>query len=437
MFIIYVKKNLWGAIMIYNFMKNNFDIDGKILELGEIAQQNISHIFEKIDATTEYNQMKILHAMQKNKLSESHFNFSTGYGYNDFGRDTLEKIYADIFHTEDALVRIQIVSGTHALFCAMSGNLNHGDELIYVCGTPYDTLQSIIGIKKSPHSLIARGINYKQIELKPDGDFDYDAIKNSISPQTKMIAIQRSRGYSLRKSINISQIKKLITFVKNIRDNIICLVDNCYGEFVEEFEPSDFGADLTVGSLIKNPGGGIAKVGGYIVGKKKYVDGTAYSLTGLGKDIGPSLGQSFSLLQGLFLAPQTVSCTLKTAIFAAEIFNMLDFEVFPLPRDSRTDIVQAINLKSKDMLIKFCEGVQKASPVDSFVVPKPWPMPGYNCDIIMAAGTFVQGASIEFTADAPIKPPYTAFLQGALTWPHGKNALLIALNNLNLEVKHV
>lgn len=262
------QKNLWGAIMIYDFMKNNFDIDGKILELGQIAQQNISHIFEKIDATTEYNQMKILHAMQKNKLSESHFNFSTGYGYNDFGRDTLEKIYADIFHTEDALVRIQIVSGTHALFCAMSGNLNHGDELIYVCGTPYDTLQSIIGIKKSPHSLIARGINYKQIELKSDGDFDYDAIKNSISPQTKMIAIQRSRGYSLRKSINISQIKKLIAFVKNIRDNIICLVDNCYGEFVEEFEPSDFGADLTVGSLIKNPGGGIAKVGGYIVGKK-------------------------------------------------------------------------------------------------------------------------------------------------------------------------
>lgn len=412
------------------FIQNKFGVNKKIVELGKTAEQNISYIFEKIDAIAEYNQMKILHAMQKNKLSDSHFNFSTGYGYNDTGRDITERIYTDIFNTEDALVRTQIISGTHALSCALFGNLNHGNELIYLSGIPYDTLQSVIGIKKTTRSLIECGIKYKQIDLKSDGEFDFNAIKNSISPKTKMIAVQRSRGYSLRKSISVTQIKNLIAFIKNIRSDIICLVDNCYGEFVEEFEPSDFNADMTVGSLIKNPGGGLAKVGGYIAGKKKFVENAAYYLTspGIGKEAGPSLGQSFYILQGLFFAPQTVSCAMKTSVFAAEIFDMLGFEVFPKATDFRTDIVQAVNMKSENQLIKFCEGAQKASPVDSFVIPNPWPMPGYNCDIIMAAGTFIQGSSIEFTADAPIKPPYTVFLQGALTWPHGKNAVLIALD---------
>lgn len=417
----------------YKMMKNEFGVGEKILELSQKSCEKIGPLFKKIDEVAEYNQMKVLAAMQKNKLSESHFNFSTGYGYNDDGRDIIEKIYADVFHTEDALVRSQIVSGTHAIFCAMSGNLNYGDELIYVSGAPYDTLQSAIGIKKTYGSLIERGIKYKQVDLKMDGEFDFETIKNSISPNTKMIAIQRSRGYSLRKSICVSKIKNLIEFVKSIRSDIICFVDNCYGGFVEEFEPSDFGADLTVGSLIKNLGGGLAKVGGYIVGKKKYVENAAFALTapGLGKEAGPSLGQSFSILQGLFLAPQTVSCAMKTAVFAAQIFSSLGFEVFPFVNDFRTDIVQAVNMKSPQQLIKFCQGIQKASPVDNFVEPTPWPMPGYNCDIIMAAGTFVQGASIEFSADAPIREPYTVFLQGSLSWPHSKNALLIAIEHMN------
>jgi Cystathionine beta-lyase family protein involved in aluminum resistance len=416
-----------------DFMQENFKVSKKILDLGNTALKNISNEFEKIDYIAEYNQMKVLNAMQKNKLGQMHFNFSTGYGYDDEGRDITEKIYADIFHAQDALVRTQIVSGTHALSCALFGNLKYADELIYVTGEPYDTLKSVIGIKKTTCSLIEHGIKYKQVDLNQDGNFDFDAIKNSISPNTKIIAIQRSRGYSLRKSVCVAQIKKLIEFIKNIRNDIICLVDNCYGEFVEEFEPSDFGADLTVGSLIKNPGGGLAKVGGYIVGKKEYVQNSAYHLTapGIGKEVGPSLGQSSSLLQGLFFAPQTVSCAMKTAVFAAEVFKLLNFEVFPKTNDFRTDIVQAVNMKSKQQLIKFCEGIQKSSPVDSFVLPNPWPMPGYDCDIIMAAGTFVQGSSIEFTADAPIKPPYTVFLQGSLSWLHSKNALLMALDWMN------
>ena len=418
--------------LFFDFMSKKFNISKKIFELGEKALELVSYRFKEIDAIAEYNQMKVLHAMQKNKLSETHFNSSTGYGYNDAGRDITEKIYADIFNCEDALVRIQIVSGTHALACALFGNLNYGDEMIYTTGTPYDTLQSVIGLKKTPGSLIDHGVKYKQAELKSNGEFDFELIKNLISKKTKMIVIQRSRGYSLRKSVSVSQIKELVSFVKNIRDSIICLVDNCYGEFVEQFEPSDFGADLIVGSLIKNIGGGLAKTGGYIVGTKRYVEASSYRLTapGIGKEAGSSLNQSLSILQGLFLAPQTVSCAIKTAVFASKIFELLDFEVFPKANDFRTDIVQAVNLKSKEQLIKFCHGIQKASPVDSFVTPTPWQMPGYDCDIIMAAGNFIQGASIEFSADAPIRPPYTVFLQGSLSWPHSKNALLIALSFL-------
>ena len=408
------------------FMIEKFGVEKKIIDAGIQAQKNILSVFEKIDSICEFNQMKILHAMQKNKLSDSHFNFSNGYGYNDAGRDILEKIYCDVFNTEDSLVRINFVSGTHALACAFFGNLNFGDELIYISGEPYDSLKNII------QELIKRGVKYKKIELKNNKDFDLDAIKKNISPHTKIIAIQRSRGYSLRESLSVEKIGNVIKFIKKINPNIIFLVDNCYGEFVEKFEPSDFGADLTIGSLIKNPGGGIAKTGAYITGKKNLIKNCSCQLfaPGLEKELGASLGESFYNLYGLFVAPQVVSCALKTAIFAAEIFSMFDFEVFPKSSDNRTDIIQAINLKSKENLIKFCEGVQKASPVNNFFTPTPEKIPGYGCEIIMAAGNFIQGSSIEFSADAPIRNPYTVFIQGSLTWFHGKNAVLIALDRL-------
>lgn len=407
-----------------NFMIKKFGIKKKIIDAGEAAQKNILNVFEKIDAICELNQVKVLHAMQKNKLSDCHFNFATGYGYNDMGRDILEKIYSDVFNTQDSLVRINFVSGTHSLACAFFGNLEPHDEIIYISGEPYDSLKSII------KELIRRGIRYKKIDLKQNKDFDFEAIKKNISPETKIIAIQRSRGYSLRESLNVKKIDETIKFMKKINKNIICLVDNCYGEFVEEFEPSDFGADLVVGSLIKNPGGGVAKTGAYITGKKDLIKKCSCELfaPGLEKELGASLGESFYNLYGLFIAPQVVSCALKTAVFSAEIFSMFDFEVFPKSQDYRTDIVQAINLKSRENLIRFCEGVQKASPVNNFFCPVPEKIPGYNCEIIMAAGNFIQGSSIEFSADAPLREPYVAFLQGALTWPHGKNAVLIALD---------
>ena len=407
-----------------NFMIKKFGIEKKIIDAGEAAQKNILNVFEKINAICELNQVKVLHAMQKNKLSDCHFNFATGYGYNDMGRDILEKIYSDVFNTQDSLVRINFVSGTHALACAFFGNLEPHDEIIYISGEPYDSLKSII------KELIRRGIRYKKIDLKQNKDFDFETIKKNISPDTKIIAIQRSRGYSLRESLNIRKISEAIKFIKKINKNIVCLVDNCYGEFVEEFEPSDFGADLVVGSLIKNPGGGVAKTGAYITGKKDLIKKCSCELfaPGLEKELGASLGESFYSLYGLFIAPQVVSCALKTAVFAAEIFSMFDFEVFPKSQDYRTDIVQAINLKSRENLIRFCEGVQKASPVNNFFCPVPEKIPGYDCEIIMAAGNFIQGSSIEFSADAPIREPYTVFLQGALTWSHGKNAVLIALD---------
>ena len=408
------------------FMMEKFDVEKKIIAAGIQAQKNILPMFEKINSICEFNQMKILHAMQKNKLSDSHFNFSNGYGYNDAGRDILEKIYCDIFNTEDSLVRINFVSGTHALSCAFFGNLNFGEELIYISGEPYDSLKNII------QELIKHGIKYKKIELKNNKDFDFDTIKKNISSQTKIIAIQKSRGYSLRESLSVKKIGAAIKFIKKINPNIICLVDNCYGEFVEKFEPSNFNADLTIGSLIKNPGGGIAKTGAYITGKKNLIKNCSCQLfaPGLEKKLGASLGESFYNLYGLFVAPQVISCALKTAIFAAEIFSMFGFEVFPKSNENRTDIIQAVNLKSKKNLIKFCEGVQKASPVNSFFTPIPEKIPGYDCEIIMAAGNFIQGSSIEFSADAPIRDQYTVFIQGALTWFHGKNAILIALDRL-------
>ena len=419
---------------ITDFLQENYNIDSKIVALCEESLKTLVNEFERVDKISEFNQLKVLKAMQKNKLSDTHFSATTGYGYNDLGRDVLESIYADVFKCESALVRPQIISGTHALTTALFGNLRYGDELLSPVGTPYDTLHGVIGIKSTRGSLAEHGISYKQVDLKADGTIDFDGIKNTINKKTKLVTIQRSKGYSWRHSFTVEEIAELIRFIKNIREDIICMVDNCYGEFVDCTEPSEFDADLVVGSLIKNPGGGLAPVGGYIVGKEEFVENSAFRLTspGLGKEVGPTLGITASLMQGLFLAPQVVASATKGAIFASDIFEKLGYEVLPKAREKRSDIVQAINMKNAESVIAFCQGIQKAAAVDSYVVPEPWAMPGYDCDVIMAAGAFVQGSSIELSADAPIKPPYTVFLQGGLTWAHAKYGIMIALNNMSL-----
>jgi len=410
-----------------------FNIDKRILDISDkIEKQVEEHHFEAIEHVAEFNQLKVLKAMQDLRLSESHFEGSTGYGYNDAGRDKLEEIYAKVFKTEDSLVRPQIISGTHALSLALFGNLKHGDELLSPVGAPYDTLKAVIGINPTKGSLADHGVSYKQIDLLPDESFDYINIEKALSSKTKMVTIQRSKGYSLRKSLTITEIKELIDFIRNILPNVIIMVDNCYGEFVNIIEPAEIGADLIVGSLIKNPGGGLAPVGGYIAGKNEYVEGAAVRLSspGIGKKAGPSLGITSRFLQGLFLAPNVVASSVKGAAFACELFNALGYEVFPNNKRERSDIVQALVLKNPESLIAFCEGIQAAAPVDSYVVPEPWDMPGYDNQIIMAAGAFISGSSIELSADAPIRPPYAVFYQGALTWSHAKCGILIALNNL-------
>lgn len=408
-------------------------ISPKLITLSNKIEANLKDRFRRIEEIAEFNQLKVLKAMQDNKVSDVHFSATTGYGYNDIGRDTLERVYADVFHTEDALVRPQLISGTHALTIALSGNLRPGDELLSPVGKPYDTLEGVIGIKETKGSLAEYGITYKQVDLKTDGGFDYNKIKEAIGPKTKLATIQRSKGYADRPTFSVKQIGELISFMKSIKPELICMVDNCYGEFVEITEPTDVGADLCVGSLIKNPGGGIAPIGGYIVGKTEYVENASYRLTapGLGKEVGATLGINSSLYQGLFLAPQVVSGALKGAVYAANFYELYGFEVRPDGKEERFDIIQAVTLKSPDAIIGFCEGIQAAAPVDSFVTPIPWPMPGYNCDIIMAAGAFVQGASIELSADAPIKPPYTVFFQGGLTWYHAKYGILLSLQKLS------
>lgn len=408
-------------------------ISPKLITLSNKIEANLKDRFRRIEEIAEFNQLKVLKAMQDNKVSDVHFSATTGYGYNDIGRDTLERVYADVFHTEDALVRPQLISGTHALTIALSGNLRPGDELLSPVGKPYDTLEGVIGIKETKGSLAEYGITYKQVDLKADGGFDYNKIKEAIGPKTKLATIQRSKGYADRPTFSVKQIGELISFMKSIKPELICMVDNCYGEFVEITEPTDVGADLCVGSLIKNPGGGIAPIGGYIVGKTEYVENASYRLTapGLGKEVGATLGINSSLYQGLFLAPQVVSGALKGAVYAANFYELYGFEVRPDGKEERFDIIQAVTLKSPDAIIGFCEGIQAAAPVDSFVTPIPWPMPGYNCDIIMAAGAFVQGASIELSADAPIKPPYTVFFQGGLTWYHAKYGILLSLQKLS------
>ena len=420
-------------INLSEYLENSFDIDKKVANFCLECEKEIKPLFEKIDAIGEINQYKVLKAMQKNRLSDTHFNNSTGYGYNDIGRDTLELIYADVFNAESALVRPQIISGTHALTVALFGNLRYGDELLSPVGSPYDTLQGVIGhTREEKGSLKEHGISYKQVELLPDGTIDYENIPKMITDKTKLVTIQRSKGYAYRPSLTVEEIGKVISTVKSVRKDIICMVDNCYGEFVDTIEPIDVGADLIVGSLIKNPGGGLAPVGGYIVGKKKYVENAAYRLTspGMGKEVGPSLGVTTTLMQGLFLAPNVVCASLKGATFASAIFKKLGFNVMPEPHERRTDIVQAIQMKTPENVIAFCQGIQSGAAVDSYVVPEPWDMPGYDCPVIMAAGAFVQGSSIELSADAPIKPPYTVYMQGGLTWHHAKIGIMIAINTM-------
>lgn len=414
------------------YMHSQFNIDYDLLRFCQNIENSLEDTFKQIDKITQYNQYKVLHAMQKNKLSDIHFAATTGYGYNDLGRDTLESIYADIFNTEDALVRPQLISGTHALYIALSGNLKPGDELLSPVGEPYDTLQGVIGIREEKGSLKEYGIVYKQVDLLENDKFDYENIRNAITDKTKLITIQRSKGYNWRKSFLVEEIQNLISFIKSIKKDVICMVDNCYGEFVDTIEPSDVGADLVVGSLIKNPGGGLAPIGGYIVGKSEYVQNAAYRLTapGLGKEVGATLGVTPSMIQGLFFAPQVVSGSLKGAIFASKIFETLGFDVLPHSDEKRSDIVQAIKMKNENNIIAFCKGIQKGAPVDSFVSPEPWDMPGYDCKVIMAAGAFVQGSSIELSADAPIKPPYAVFLQGGLSYHHAKIGNIIALQNM-------
>ncbi len=407
----------------------------EVLEFGRRMEERLKERFASIDETAEYNQLKVIHAMQKNQVSEGCFHYASGYGYNDAGRDTLEDVYASVFHTESALVRPQITCGTHALALALSANLRPGDELLSPVGKPYDTLEEVIGIRPSKGSLAEYGISYSQVELLGDGTFDYENIRKAIHEKTKMVTIQRSKGYQTRPSFSVKQIGELIHFVKSIRPDLICMVDNCYGEFVETIEPSDVGADLVVGSLIKNPGGGLAPIGGYIAGRKDLIDACGYRLTspGLGKEVGASLGVMSSFYQGLFLAPTVTASALKGAVFAANIYEELGYQVVPDRAESRHDIIQAVTFGKPEGVIAFCKGIQAAAPVDSFVTPIPWAMPGYDSDVIMAAGAFVQGSSIELSADGPIKPPYAVYFQGGLTWPHARLGILMSLEYLVRE----
>lgn len=407
-------------------------ISKEVYEFGEKVEQSLKERFAEIDRRAEYNQLKVIRAMQENRVSAECFNISSGYGYSDLGRDTLEKVYASCFQAEDALVRPQITCGTHALALALMSNLRPGDELLSPVGKPYDTLEEVIGIRPSKGSLAEYGVTYRQVDLLPDGSFDYEGIKKAINDRTRLVTIQRSKGYAARRTLSVGQIGELISFIKKIKPDLICMVDNCYGEFVEEREPVEAGADMMVGSLIKNPGGGLAPIGGYIVGKKECVENAAYRLTspGLGKEVGASLGVIQSFYQGLFLAPTVVSGALKGAIFAANIYEKLGFDVIPNAVESRHDIIQAVTFHNPDALIAFCEGIQAAAPVDSYVTPEPWDMPGYDSKVIMAAGAFVQGSSIELSADGPLKPPYTVYFQGGLTWYHAKLGILKSLQKL-------
>ncbi|MDE6389167.1 MAG: methionine gamma-lyase family protein [Lachnospiraceae bacterium] len=409
-----------------------FGISESVYAYGEEILSSLRERFRQIDEVAEYNQLKVIRAMQECNVSEACLLGTTGYGYNDLGRDTLEKVYAAFFHTEDALVRPQITCGTHALALALMSNLRPGDELLSPVGKPYDTLEEVIGIRPSKGSLREYGISYRQVDLLADGSFDYEGIRAAINDKTKLVTIQRSKGYQTRPTLSVARIGELIHFIKEIRPDIICMVDNCYGEFVEKIEPTDVGADMAVGSLIKNPGGGLAPIGGYIAGRKECVENAAYRLTspGLGKEVGASLGILSSFYEGLFLAPTVTANALKGAVFAANIYEKLGFFVVPNGSESRHDIIQAVTFGSPEGVIAFCQGIQAAASVDSFVTPEPWDMPGYDSQVIMAAGAFVSGSSIELSADGPIAPPYAVYFQGGLTFPHAKLGILKTLQNL-------
>lgn len=404
----------------------------KVYDFGQKQEKKLKERFEEIDHIAEYNQLKVIKAMQSRKVSAECFMGSSGYGYNDLGRDTLEEVYAECFRGEAALVRPQITCGTHALALALMSNLRPGDELLSPVGKPYDTLEEVIGIRPSKGSLAEYGITYRQVDLLSDGTFDYENIRKALTDKTKLVTIQRSKGYQTRPTFSVEQIGELISFIKEKKPDVICMVDNCYGEFVEQKEPLEVGADMIVGSLIKNPGGGLAPIGGYIVGKKECVEHAAYRLTspGLGKEVGASLGVIQSFYQGLFLAPTVTASALKSAIFAANIYEGLGFPVIPNGTESRHDIIQAVTLNSAEALIAFCQGIQAAAPVDSHVSPEPWAMPGYDDEVIMAAGAFIQGSSIELSADGPLREPYAVYFQGGLTWYHGKLGILMSLQKL-------
>ena len=407
-------------------------VSARVYRFGEAILDGLRDRFEAMDRMAEYNQGKVLHAMQENKVSAACFAATTGYGYDDVGRERLEKVYAHTFHTEAALVRPQITCGTHALAVALSANLLPGDELLSPAGGPYDTLEEVIGIRESPCSLKEYGVSYRQVDLLPDGTFDYPHIREAINEKTKLITIQRSKGYATRPSFSVQQIGELIAFCKSVKPDVTVMVDNCYGEFVEALEPSDVGADMIVGSLIKNPGGGLAPIGGYICGTEKCVSRCAYRLSapGLGQEVGANLGLLPALYQGFFLAPTVVAGALKGAVFAANLYEKLGYHVIPTGSEDRHDIIQAVELGSPEAMLAFCEGIQAAAPVDSYVTPVPWAMPGYDAEVVMAAGAFVQGSSIELSADGPIRPPYAVYFQGGLTWYHAKLGILMSLEKL-------
>lgn len=415
-----------------NSIYNQLGVSDKVLHFGQEVLAGLSDQFRYIDQVAEFNQAKVIAAMQKNRVNATHFNLSTGYGYDDEGRDNLERVYADCFGTEAALVRPQITCGTHALALALGANLLPGDELLSPVGGPYDTLEEVIGIRPSPCSLKEYGVSYRQVDLLPSGGFDYDGIRAAINEKTKLITIQRSKGYATRPSYSVEEIGKLIAFCKECKPDVLCMVDNCYGEFVETQEPTNVGADMVVGSLIKNLGGGLAPTGGYVCGRKECIERCAYRLSapGLGREVGANLGLLTSFYQGLFLAPTVVSSAVRGAVFAAGCYEKLGFRVVPGSGESRRDIIQAVELGSREAMVAFCKGIQSAAPVDSYVTPEPWAMPGYESEVIMAAGAFVQGASIELSADGPIRPPYAVYFQGGLTWFHAKLGILMSIQKL-------
>ena len=415
-----------------NSIYNRLGVSDQVLRFGQEVLEGLTDQFRHIDQVAEFNQAKVIAAMQKNRVNATHFNLSTGYGYDDEGRDNLERVYADCFGTEAALVRPQITCGTHALALALGANLLPGDELLSPVGGPYDTLEEVIGIRPSPCSLKEYGVSYRQVDLLPDGGFDYDGIRAAINEKTRLITIQRSKGYATRPSYSVEEIGKLIAFCKECKPDVLCMVDNCYGEFVETQEPTNVGADMVVGSLIKNLGGGLAPTGGYICGRKSCIERCAYRLSapGLGREVGANLGLLTSFYQGLFLAPTVVSSAVRGAVFAAGCYEKLGFRVVPGSGETRRDIIQAVELGSREAMVAFCKGIQSAAPVDSYVTPEPWAMPGYESEVIMAAGAFVQGASIELSADGPIRPPYAVYFQGGLTWFHAKLGILMSIQKL-------